>query len=284
MLTDGYTVRLEQFEGPLDLLLYLIRRAEVDVTDIPIGRITDQYVEYLRGIERIDIELAGDFLVMAATLMEIKSRMLMPAETAQPTGMESAVAPVEKEDPRADLVRQLLAYKRFRDAASSLEQRHREWEGRFPGVAAGVSKEQAVEEEGAVEVEDLELLDIVRAFATLLETVDMERVGEHHIAYDETPIELHAADLLDFLRRDRSDQAGVEFSRVFSGRTRSEMVGLFLAMLELVRQRRIAVRQERIGDPIRVLLSELDDAAASAGRGGESVGAAERGRADSTQA
>ncbi|MFW5653435.1 MAG: segregation and condensation protein A, partial [Planctomycetota bacterium] len=137
---EDYTVRLGAFHGPLDLLLYLIRRAEVDITDIPIAEITDQYMAFLRTIERIDIELAGDFLVVAATLMEIKSRMLMPPEEAEDGAESSGDATadaltadgLDRSDPRYDLVRQLLAYKRFRDAAAHLEERHEQWLNRFP--------------------------------------------------------------------------------------------------------------------------------------------------------
>ncbi len=141
MPLDDIRVQLDAFEGPLDLLLYLIRRDEVDVADIPIARLTEQYLATLTaaGLDRIDIDTAGEFLVMAATLMEIKSRMLMPA--APPEGGEgrewraprrsTAAAP---EDPRADLVRQLLAYKKYRDAAQNLDRRLSDWDNRSPAA------------------------------------------------------------------------------------------------------------------------------------------------------
>src|SRR5215831_18147010 len=107
-----YLVDLSNFRGPLDLLLYLVKHNEVDICDIPIARITEQFLEYLRVLEMIDVERAGDFLVMAATLMEIKSRMLLP---------RSEEAAAEDADPRLELVKQLIEYKRFKDAAILLE-------------------------------------------------------------------------------------------------------------------------------------------------------------------
>src|ERR1044071_3779270 len=204
-VTVEYRVRLDAFEGPLDLLLYLIRRAEVDVTDIPIATIADQYVEYIRdlgaaadgggGGEKIDIDLAGEFLVMAATLMEIKSRMIQPARPesdepgAQATGLLSEPA-APGEDPRAELVRQLLAYKKFRDASHVLEVERETWERRLPSGRAGVdddSLRQAIA--AAAEDEDLEdvsLVDLVEAFTRISAAVNFDRLGEHTVTYDDT--------------------------------------------------------------------------------------------------
>ncbi len=111
---DDYKVQLEVFEGPLDLLLYLIKRDELDIYDIPIERITQQYMQYLDVMKMLDLSIAGEFLVMAATLMMIKSRMLLPVE-------ERPELEAEEDDPRWDLVRQLVEYKKFKDAADHLE-------------------------------------------------------------------------------------------------------------------------------------------------------------------
>ena len=148
-----YMVRLDAFEGPLDLLLFLIRRAEVEIGDIPIAAITDQYLKYIEALaepssgsgQRIDIERAGEFLVMAATLMEIKSRMLAPPLDAE---MSEGTEGAEKEgsgrnapiDPREELVKQLLEYKRYRDAGDTLNRFKREWEDMFPAGRAGTPK------------------------------------------------------------------------------------------------------------------------------------------------
>lgn len=284
-----YKVRLEAFEGPLDLLLFLIRRAEVDIHDIPIASITEQYLSHLEQLtgtsdsSRIDIERAGEFLVMAATLMEIKSRMLAPpsadgemkADSGESRGGEEGKAAV---DPRAELVRQLLEYKRYRDATERLEEHRSEWDRRFPGGAAGrpeMPADPAPDDDEPADLEDVDLVDLVEAFARIIETVDLARIGEHRVVIDDTPVEIHAEDILDRLRRRARESlaaqiagtgsAELEFAEVFAGRTRSEMIGLFLAMLELVRQRRIAVRQESTRGTIYLgLAPEEDPQAASA--------------------
>lgn len=260
-----YRVRLDAFEGPLDLLLYLIRRSEVDIHDIPIARLTEQYLEYLGGgsaegdaLEGLDFETAGEFLVMAATLMEIKSRMLAPVESGDTPEIgdgsagPGAGAPGAEEDPRADLVRRLLAYKRFREAAQALEERYAAWEARIGAGAAGVpdAEETPGAEDAPVELDDLHLSDLVEAFARIIATVDLTRVGEHHVFDDETPVQLHAADLLDRLGRDAGPDGSLPLRRVFVGRTRAEAIGLFIALLELIRQKQVRFSQERIGGEI----------------------------------
>jgi len=241
-----YRVQLEAFEGPLDLLLHLIRRAEVDITDIPIAAIAEQYMAYLQGLERIDIDLAGEFLVMAATLMEIKSRMLSPARR---DGIgEGAERGALTEDPRAELVRQLLAYKQYRVAAASLEDRKEAWVRRFPGGRAGIDderlREAVAQHEGELDLEDLSLTDLVEAFSKIVAAVNFDTLGAHTITYDDTPLELHADDILDRVRNE-TGAAAIPLSSLFQGRTRAEMIGLFLATLELVRRRAVTLRQDK---------------------------------------
>lgn len=238
-----YRVRLEAFEGPLDLLLYLIRRAEVEITDIPIAAIAEQYMGYLEEAQRIDIDRAGEFLLIAATLMEIKSRMLAPRPDPAEGPGEGEIGETTAEDPRADLVRQLLAYKKYRDASEALGHRRQEWESRFP--AGGADDEAlrawAVERAEGVDLGDLTLADLADAFARIAATVNFDRLGEHTVQYDDTPIEIHAEDLLDNLRR----HAGhMPLREALAGRTRGEMIGLFLAVLELVRRGSATVRQD----------------------------------------
>jgi segregation and condensation protein A len=266
MLTEDYRVQLDAFEGPLDLLLYLIRKNEVDLHDIPVATITDQYLGFLKNIERIDIDIAGEFLVMAATLMEIKSRMLSPQAKVESADAEEKS---EQTDPRAELVRQLLAYKKYRDAATVLEDRHAEWSKRFGGGAAGVpSVELVVEEEADLDLEDVDLLDLVEAFRQVSESVNFERLGEHQVQYDDTPLELHAEDIVDRLKRETAGGGDLAFASLFTGRTRSEMVGLFLAMLELCRRRAIAFKVDE-GQQIRIRLRTEEESAQDASQRAE---------------
>lgn len=272
MLTDDYRVRLDRFEGPLDLLLYLIRRDEVDITDIPVARIAEQYMAFLSEIDSIDIDVAGEFLVMAATLMEIKSRMLNPR--AKGAAQEGAGETSAAEDPRAELVRQLLEYKRFRDAAGALEERLSEWSGRFPagGAAIEAAPAEAVDDDEPVDLGDVQIFDLINAFQKIMEAVNFERLGAHEVHYDDTPIELHAEDIVDRLRRETpGDLRGgeLELASILTGRTRSEMIGLFLAVLDLVRHSRLEVRQERIGGSVVLRLAAPGAGAASATLQGE---------------
>jgi segregation and condensation protein A len=244
-LQDDYQVSLDAFQGPLDLLLFLIRRAEVDIHDIPIARLTDQYLAFLRQIDHIDIDLAGEFLVMAATLIEIKSRTLMPAE-ARPGSDDDAAEPNDGDafpsDPRHELVQQLLEYQRYRIAADDLDHRREEFAQRFAvhsGRAEGVDP---AAEPRDLELEDAHVLDLFEAYERIMASVDLTRVGDHRVEMDDTPIQLHQDDLLDRLRRAASGR--IDLHEAFEGRSRLERIGLFLAMLELVRQRQVVVKQE----------------------------------------
>jgi segregation and condensation protein A len=283
-----YKVRLEQFEGPLDLLLHLIRRAELDVTAISIASITDQYLSYLTHIERVDVESAGEFLVTAATLLEVKSRLVSPAPEGEAARAVAAAAEDEPDsaNPAAELIRQLLAYKAYRDAADALEARRSAWSKRYPsGEAAsdGVAMDAFMSTVNDLDLEDLQVQDLVEAFQRIIETVSFERMGAHSVTYDDTPIELHATDILDRLTRERELVAsgggtggggGLTLRSIFSGRTRGEMIGLFLATLELVRQRKVRVMQDEASGEVALEAGEVDAdavgaAESPAGFGGE---------------
>ena len=264
---EDYRVRLDSFEGPMDLLLFLIRRAEVDIHDIPIASIARQYLDFLGDIDRIDIEQAGEFLVMSATLMEIKSRMLQPVERRERADDDSR----DDVDPRAELVRQLLAYKTYRDAGDALEARRETWLSRYPAGGAGIADAPAGEAqaEPEIDLEDLGIADLVEAFERIYEAVNFERLGDHMVTYDDTPLELHAEDLVDQLGRytkvlEDGSRSTLPLEDVFRGRTRGEMLGLFLAMLELTRQRRIRVAQDADSGRIAVTLREVDPEEAAA--------------------
>lgn len=264
MLTEDYTVRLSNFQGPLDLLLFLIRRAEVDITEVSIGEITDQYLHYLGDLQQIDVEAAGEFLVTAAALLEIKSRLIVPPGEEQ-AGSQSGVELMERAEPgnpAADLVRQLLAYRRFRDAADKLERHRSTWDRRTPLRAIGDPVGGMPTLDESSELEDLNLFDLVQAYARISETVQFDRLGDHRIISDDTPIELHAADVLDRLRRFGSgepESRRMTMREIFSSRNRAEVIGLFLAILELVRQRAVRVVVDEQTRDISVMLREPEE-------------------------
>jgi len=226
---QDYRVQLDIYQGPLDLLLYLIRREEVDIYDIPISRVTQQFVEYVELLREIDPNAVGDFLVMAATLMEIKSRLLLPTPPVE-EGEE------DLGDPRLDLVRQLLQYKSFKDAACRLGEIAEERSMRFSRVPS-----EPPGGEVEVELDEVQIWDLLTAFNNLMAAIGRPP-AQHEVVYDDTPISLHAADIQDQLEREGGT---IRFEKVFEGRTKPEMIGLFLAMLELMRQGRVRAEQDK---------------------------------------
>jgi segregation and condensation protein A len=247
--TADYRVQLDIYSGPLELLLYLIRRDEVDIKNIPIARITQQYLQHVELIRKIDINLAGDFLVMAATLMEIKSRMLIPAQPAAANPDDPTAGPTSVEalaDPRYELVKQLLAYKEFKDAATDLRRRAETEADRFPRSVPRPTGR------APLAIEDLDLFRLIDSFNAIMASVGHSAYG-HEVVYDDTPISLHQADILDRLTREST--GSLTLQELFIGRSRkSEMIGLFLATLELIRQKKITIQQTDTLGELRLLL------------------------------
>jgi len=261
-LQEDYRVTLETFQGPLDLLLFLIRRAEVDVQDIPIAEITDQYLAFLVQVQDIDVDLAGEFLVMAATLIEIKSRTLMPPEErpgAGGRGEGTAAGDGESIDPRYELVQQLLAYQRYRIAAEELDERRRAFAKRYPRRPGKRNRGEDPEEWRPLlpdlEMEDVHVGDLASTYERIAASIDFSRLGDHVVELDDTPIALHQEDLLDRLRR--AGEGRMTLQSAFAGQNRGQRIGLFLAVLELVRLYRITVVQDDIDSEIELRL--IDD-------------------------
>jgi segregation and condensation protein A len=244
-----YTVDLEVFHGPLDLLLYLIKRDELDIYDIPIARITDSFLQHVTLLRELanhpdfDLGTAGDFLVVAATLMEIKSATLLPAPEATDEKGEPTAAQ-QLADPRFELVQQLLEYKRFKDLGSALERQQREHEARFPRWPA--KPDGDADEPPPVDLDEIQVWDLLSAFDRLMRETGQRRPRYHEVTYDDTPIDLHAADIEDRLARDGKLTLR---SLIVGRKSRSEMVGIFLALLELIREKRVLVNQpEPLGE------------------------------------
>jgi segregation and condensation protein A len=226
-----YRVNLDIFAGPMDLLLYLVRKEEVDVYDIPIAKITRQYLKYIEILKSLDIDLAGDFLVLAATLMEIKSAMLLPR--VEPEQMEAEHA----QDPRAELVRQLLAYKKFKDAANLLHAAADQQGERFKRPDNIISK-MSQQQEPDVDIDQINVWDLLEAFDAVCRATG--QLANIRNIKDDTPIDLYEIELLDRLQT----EGPLTFQRVFSGHpNRLVMIGLFLALLELVRGDLVWVEQ-----------------------------------------
>jgi segregation and condensation protein A len=221
---------LPVFHGPLDLLLYLVKRDELDLRDIPIARVAEQFMAYLDGLDLLDVEMAGEFLVMASTLMELKSKVLLP-RAEEMGGAE--------EDPRQELVRQLLEYKRFKEAAALLDQQAEKQASRLSRTPPPPPTPT-----GPAPLRPVELWDLVSAFGRLLrETLALQ---PQQITVDQTPMHVYMEEVVVRLQR----EGRLQFSKLFTPPfTRSRLVGYFLAVLELTRRFQVQAEQgEAFGD------------------------------------
>ena len=225
-----YRVQLDTFTGPLDLLLYLVRRHEVDLAEMPIAAITRQFIEFLDLLELLDLDLIGEFVVMASTLVEIKSRLVLPATDEAPEMIEPAA------DPRADLVRQLLEYKRFKDASRLLDNQAAAWQQRYPRLS---DDRPRTENDPALDrIREVELWDLVSALSRVLHRQTPASPGS--IIYDDTPISTY----IERIRTRVLAEQRVAFSDLFDGTNqRSKIVGVFLAILELLRHYQLRAEQ-----------------------------------------
>ena len=233
-----YKVQLDSFAGPLDLLLYLVRKEEVDIYDIPVSRVTQQYIQYIEMLKMLDIDLAGEFLVMAATLMEIKSVMLLPKPELDEAG-EGDI-----QDPRAELVRQLLEYKKFKDAANLLQDAAEERKLRFTRSDTILEKIKPMQEP-ELDLDQVSIWTLLEAFDSILQATGQYDSYDH--ITDDTPIDLYQIELLHRLQT----EGPMSLQKAFEGRdNRLAMIGLFLAMLELMRNHLVWVEQPDATGPI----------------------------------
>jgi segregation and condensation protein A len=231
-----YKVQFEVFEGPLDLLLYLIKKEEVDIYEVNLTQLATQFIEYIDTMRMLDLEIAGEFLVMAATLMYIKSRELLPKDQ-----QVEAEGEEDEEDPRWELIRQLVEYKKFKDAAAQLHELEVRQEGIFPRLPPKLEFQR----EQTTNKGEASIFDLVNAVSTILkrfcEKEDLREIFEDKWSVSEK---------IDLLRRQITSRPKLKFSELFQDATsRTEVVVTFLAMLELIRMRvLVALQSEEFGD------------------------------------
>lgn len=234
----AYRVRLDLFEGPLDLLLHLIKKNEVDVTNIPVAMVTEQYLSYLHLMRELNLDVAGEYLVMAATLLLIKSRMLLPSE---------ATDDEEENDPRADLVRQLLEYQRYREAAAALQDRPRLGRDVFTREPNAEGVEPDPDALPAVRVTTWQLME---AFRAVLARAKPDPV--HEVQTEPVSLRERMQAMLYSLRVARS----IAFDSLFDdGSTRRFVIVTFLGLLELMRMGAVEAVQEDRWGPILIVLA-----------------------------
>lgn len=237
METD-YKVKLEIFEGPLDLLLYLIKRDEIDIYDISIERITRQYLEYLQAFKELNIDVAGEFVVMAANLIYLKSRSLLPVDQ-QPPDEEA-----EEDDPRWDLIRQLIEYKKFKEAAAQLHARAREQERIFTRDTGAPTATA----DAPLRLAEVGIFQLIHAFQNVIKRVEarenlQEIFGEHFTVSDK----------IDIILQRVAGGASVRFTELFGDiASRVEIVVTFLALLELIRLKQVRAIQRNVFDEIEI--------------------------------
>jgi len=247
LFADDYKISLDVFEGPLDLLLYLIRREELDIYDIPIGHITEEYMKFIESARQMNLDIAGEFIVMAATLMVIKSRMLLPVDrrTASEDSDEEWV------DPRLDLVRQLIEYKKFRDAAIAFERLEAERQNCFD-YGGGRPKFEKTASDAKNALATLDLYDLITAFQEVI-----ARANE--MPHEELKgIRFSVPDKMDSILERVRKESQVSFLSLFDPETspKGEIIVTFLALLELLRQHRVIVYQNAAFHEITILQSK----------------------------
>ena len=227
-----YKVQFEVFEGPLDLLLYLIKKEEVDIYEINLTKLATQFIEYIDLMRLLDLEVAGEFLVMASTLMYIKSRELLPRDLQPETAGED-----EGEDPRWELIRQLVAYKKFKDAAAQLQAREIEQENTFPRLPVRLEMERPAAESRP----EASIFDLLNAVNEIL-----KRVGQREDLREIFEDKWSVSEKIEMLARLIAEKPVLKFSELFhSATSRSEVVCTFLALLELIRLKQLICAQSR---------------------------------------
>ncbi|AGT32606.1 segregation and condensation protein A [Geobacillus genomosp. 3] len=232
-----YNVKIEAFEGPLDLLLHLINRYEIDIYNIPVAQITEQYMAYIHAMQELELDIASEYLVMAATLLAIKSKMLLPAPEEEADGdMEFA----EPDDPREELMQRLLEYKKFKEAARELKRREEERALLFTKPPSDLSA-YAGEKKAAVPL-DVNVYDMLGALSKLLRRKKLQKPVRTKITRQDISVEKRMAELLHELRQTKGRK---NFYELFPSYDRSYIVVTFLAILELMKQNEIIIEQER---------------------------------------
>jgi segregation and condensation protein A len=238
-MESDYKVKLEIFEGPLDLLLYLIKRDELDIYDISLERITRQYLEYLQAFKELNIDVAGEFVVMAANLIYLKSRSLLPVDQQPPE--EDA----EDDDPRWDLIRQLIEYKKFKEAAAQLHARALEQEQIFSRIGDGSPAVPAA----PLRLGEVGIFQLINAFQTVL-----KRVAARENLQDIFGEHFTVSDKIEWILQRVSEGVALRFSELFETvASRVEIVVTFLALLELIRLKQVRATQDNPFDEIGIV-------------------------------
>ncbi|WP_042223546.1 segregation/condensation protein A [Oceanobacillus manasiensis] len=240
-MSQAYQVKLDAFEGPLDLLLHLINKYEIDINDIPVAQITEQYMNYIHTMQKLDLNIASEYLVMAATLVAIKSQMLLPKQEIDEEVDEYM------EDPREELMQRLIEYRKFKDAAEKLKEKEEDASQLF--TRSPVIFEKLTQNPHKVVKGDLTIYDMLGALGKMMERKKWKEPLDTKVQRAEIPIEQRMDEVIELVRERRE---GIYFDELFSYRSRTHIVVTFMALLELMKSRKVFCEQESHFDALLV--------------------------------
>lgn len=232
-MNEGYEVKLDIFEGPLDLLLHLIGKLEIDIYDIPVAVITEQYVDYIRHMQEFELNIAGEYLVMAATLLALKSKMLLPRQEIPEPEEEY------EEDPREELMDRLITYQTFKEAARKLQEKE---EKSVFTRAPSIPTEELETEHVAPAPTESTVYDLISALGNMLERKEWEKPSFATVTRTEIPVEERMKEIIFLLE---NAPQGLRFETLFQYPSKAHIVATFLALLELLKGGRISCHQEK---------------------------------------
>jgi segregation and condensation protein A len=243
-MNQAYQVKIDTFEGPLDLLLHLINHYEIDIYDIPVAEITEQYMNYINAMQHLELNIASEYLVMAATLLAIKSQMLLPKQEIDVEDEEYM------EDPREELMQRLIEYRKFKDAAEAFKEKELEAHQTFtrpPVIFDNLNIEKTVVQG------DISIYDMLGALGRMLERKKWKEPLDTRIQRAEIPIDQRMDEVLEMVKRTKRN--GITFDELFTQRTKSHVVITFMALLELMKMKQVTCKQTKHFDTLYVYYS-----------------------------
>ncbi|RDY70141.1 segregation/condensation protein A [Halobacillus trueperi] len=246
-MKKSYQVKVEGFEGPLDLLLHLINRYEIDIYNIPVSQITDQYMNYIHTMQELELDLASEYLVMAATLLAMKSQMLLPNQNMEDEFEDGEL----EDDPREDLMRRLIEYRKYKQAAEELKEK--ELDANRIYTRPPLNMEGWEEEMPEVRPGEASVYDMIQAMGNLLKRAKTEKPQEAKVRRDEIPIQMRMEEILGKID---VQAGGTPFHQLFEKRTRPHIVVTFIALLELMKSNDIVCVQQQHFDELIVYKTE----------------------------
>lgn len=245
IVNQTYQVQIEQFQGPLDLLLHLVNRFEIDIYDIPVAKISQQYMEYIHTMQQLELNIASEYLVMAATLLELKSKMLLPKPEIEDLDEY-------EEDPREDLMQRLIEYRKYKEAANQLKEIEIEAKPLF--TRGNVSFDH-IDTKPEVTKSEMSVFDMLYALNKMLKRKKWKEPMETRITRIDIPLDQRMGEIIDRVKREKQ---GIIFDELFSYESKSHIVITFIALLELMKKKQITCKQDTSFSSLYIYYHELE--------------------------